>query len=347
VPCGWWWRYWPRTAFWFSSADRLRSLFAPLPGLHRLLLLAEALAIVLFAVATLHRLRDFGNAPGEGVFPVLLYFPPLSFLASLGRHRGKVIERVGRGLRWIALAAWATHAVSRLSRFALEEEIFPRVRLERGLPYTVLTTVHYAILVSGLILALTAIGVDMTKVTIVAGALTVGIGFGLQNIVNNFVSGLIVLFERPVKVGDTIQIDDIVGRVLRIGIRATVIHSTTGAEVIIPNGKLISDKVTNWTLSSQLRQVTVPVVTKPDIDVGRLTALLTDLAHRNRNVLETPAPEVLFAKRGIDAYEFELRFRTSELDAWLRVRSDLTTEINEALRNSEIPTQAPLPDNRR
>lgn len=228
----------------FYMADRLRSLFVPLPGLHRLLLLAEALAIVLFA-----------------------------------------------------LAACATHAVSRLSRFALEEEIFPRERLERGLPYAVSTTVYYAILVSGLILALTAIVVDMTKVTIVAGALTVGIGFGMQNIVNNFVSGLIVLFERPVKVGDTIQIGDIVGRVLGIGIRATVIHSTTGAEVIIPNGKLISGKVTNWTLSSQLRQVTVPVVTKPDIDVGRLTALLTDLAHGNRNVLETPAPEVLFAKR--------------------------------------------------
>lgn len=241
------------------------------------------------------------------------------------------------------LILWTTYVLSRLSRFFLEEEIFSRVRLDRGLPYAVSTTVHYIILLSGFVVALTAIGVDMTKFTIVAGALTVGIGFGLQNIVNNFVSGLIVLFERPVKVGDTIQIDDMVGRVQHIGIRATIIHSTTGASVIVPNGKLISDKVTNWTLSSQLRQIAVPVFTKPDINVARLKATLLDVSRWNKQVLETPAPEVLFIKRGVDAFEFELRVWSNDLDAWLKVRSDLITDINEALSNEELPAQASSP----
>jgi potassium efflux system protein len=239
------------------------------------------------------------------------------------------------------LILWTTYVISRLSRFFLEEEIFSRVHLDRGLPYALSTTVHYIILVSGFVLAHTAIGVDTTKFTIVAGALTVGIGFGLQNIVNNFVSGLIVLFERPVKVGDTIEIDGVVGRVQHIGIRATVISSTAGSEVIIPNGKLISDKVTNWTLSSQLRQISVPVITKPDVSVIQLKAILKGVAQGNKQVLQTPSPEVLFIKRGVDAFEFELRVWTSDFDDWLKVKSDLTTDINEALGNKDIPAQAP------
>lgn len=234
------------------------------------------------------------------------------------------------------LILWATWLVSRLSRFLLEEEIFSRVHLDRGLPYAVSTTVHYIILLTGLVLALTAMGVDMTKFTVVAGALTVGIGFGLQNIVNNFVSGLIVLFERPVKVGDTIQIDDVVGRVQHIGIRATVIQSTSGAEVIVPNGKLISDKVTNWTLANQLRQIAVPVVTKPDVDVPQLKTMLQEIARANRQVVQSPAPEVLFTKRGVDTFEFELRVWTADLDAWLQVKSDLITDINEALSHRAL-----------
>ncbi|NEX61943.1 mechanosensitive ion channel family protein [Noviherbaspirillum galbum] len=443
----------------FFLVDRLRALFAPLPGVHRLILLCEALAMLVF-VAVIHRrvrrvragiggigvtddetpaeptpnalawrmvgygrwiagglavtalacdvagyarLADLvmraliGSAylavvlyviarAGEGMLHGMLYLPPLSFLAGVRRHRAQIAARTNRWVQWAALAfwlgltlegaglrqrlvaalqsfwsttyrlgslsatvsdvgmfvliLWTTWMLSRLSRFFLEEEIFSRVRLDRGLPYAVSTTVHYVILLSGLVLALTAIGVDMTKFTIVAGALTVGIGFGLQNIVNNFVSGLIVLFERPVKVGDTIQIDDIVGRVQHIGIRATVIHSTSGAGVIIPNGKLISDKLTNWTLSSQLRQIAVPVFTRPDINVARLKTTLLDVSRWNKEVLETPPPEVLFIRRGVDAFEFELRIWTGELDAWLKVRSDLITEINEALGNQELAAQA-------
>jgi small-conductance mechanosensitive channel len=232
-------------------------------------------------------------------------------------------------------------------RFFLEEEIFPNLHLERGLPYAINRVVHYLVLLSGFVIALGAMGVDMTKFTILAGAFSVGIGFGLQNIVNNFISGLIVLFERPIKVGDTIEIDGQTGRVQRIGIRASVIQSTSGAEVIIPNGKLISDKVINWTLSSGRRQISVTVLLKLDADVGRARELVLGVARGNKHVLQAPAPEVLFVRRGIDQLEFELRVWTDALDAWMEVKSDMTAEINEALRHNEIvgaaPEEAPAP----
>ena len=239
------------------------------------------------------------------------------------------------------LTVWATFLLSRLARFVLEEEIFPNLHLERGLPYAINRVVHYLVLLSGFVIALGAMGVDMTKFTILAGAFSVGIGFGLQNIVNNFISGLIVLFERPIKVGDTIEIDGQTGRVQRIGIRASVIQSTSGAEVIIPNGKLISDKVINWTLSSGRRQITVTVLLKLDADVVRARELALAVARRNKYVLQAPAPEVLFVRRGIDQLEFELRVWTDALDAWMEVKSDMTAEINEALRHNEIVGAAP------
>lgn len=255
-------------------------------------------------------------------------------LGSLQTSVGSVIT--------FMLTVWFTFLLSRLARFVLEEEIFPNLHLERGLPYAINRVVHYLVLLSGFVIALGAMGVDMTKFTILAGAFSVGIGFGLQNIVNNFISGLIVLFERPIKVGDTIEIDGQTGRVQRIGIRASVIQSTSGAEVIIPNGKLISDKVINWTLSSGRRQISVTVLLKLDADVARARELVMGVARRNKHLLPTPAPEVLFVRRGIDQLEFELRVWTDAIDDWMEVKSDMTAEINEALRHNEIVGAAPV-----
>lgn len=275
---------------------------------------------------------------GPGLLPALTASVETLWKAAL--HIGTFTLTVGNIFLFFFIL-WAAYTLSRITRFILDEEVFPKVRLERGLPYAISTMLHYVLLFSGFVLALGAIGVDMTKFTILVSAFSVGIGFGLQNIVNNFVSGLIVLFERPIKVGDIIQIDDMTGRVQRIGIRASVVHSTAGSEVIIPNGKLISDKVTNWTLSNQLRQIAVPVITKPDVDVADLKQLLLEIAGKNPLVAKKPAPEALFIKRGLDNFEFELRIWTGELDAWLQVKSDLTTEIDQALRQSHTAATAP------
>jgi potassium efflux system protein len=273
-----------------------------------------------------------------GVLP-----PLLNYLGALWEAKlplGSLETSVGSLVTFI-LTIWGTFLVSRLSRFILEEEVFPNLYLERGLPYAINRVVHYLVLLSGFVIALGAMGVDMTKFTILAGAFSVGIGFGLQNIVNNFISGLIVLFERPIKVGDTIEIDGQTGRVQRIGIRASVVLSTSGAEVIIPNGKLISDKVINWTLSSGRRQISVSVLLKLDADVSRARDLVLGVARHHKSVLQTPPPEVLFVRRGIDQLEFELRVWTDALDTWMEVKSDMTAEINEALRHNEIVGAVP------
>ena len=158
-----------------------------------------------------------------------------------------------------AVAVWASFLVSRFLRFLLEEDVYHHWHLERGIPQAISTIVHYAVLLPGFFLGLAALGVDLTKITILAGAFTVGVGFGLQTVINNFVCGLILLFERPIKVGDVVQVDEDIGEVRRIGIRACVIRTADGSEVIVPNGTIISNKVTNWTFSDRYRAVEVPV----------------------------------------------------------------------------------------
>src|SRR5262249_42934582 len=158
-------------------------------------------------------------------------------------------------------------------RFVLEEDIYPRVTLPRGVPFALSTLLHYFILVFGFFVALGVLGVDFTKTTILAGAFGVGIGFGLQNVVNNFVSGLILLFERPVQVGDTVVIRDVSGEVQHIGIRSCIVRTADGAEVILPNAVLISDPVTNWTLSNRLRRITLAVGVGYDSDPARVIEL--------------------------------------------------------------------------
>jgi hypothetical protein len=170
-----------------------------------------------------------------------------SFSISLGR------------ILALLIAVWASFLVSKFLRFLLEEDVYHHFHLERGIPYAISTMLHYVILLLGFFIGLGALGIDLTKITILAGAFSVGIGFGLQNVINNFVSGLILLFERPIKVGDVIEVGGNVGEVTRIGIRASVIRTADGSEVIVPNGSLISSQVTNWTFSDRQRVVEVSV----------------------------------------------------------------------------------------
>ena len=268
-----------------------------------------------------------------GVFQSAVTLATDAFNSSV--HVGSLVLSVGYIVAFFFMI-WAASTVSRFIRFVLEEEMFPKMRLARGMPYAVLTIVHYVIIVIGMVLALNALGVDMTKFTILAGAFSVGVGFGLQNIINNFVSGLILLFERPIEVGDTIEMEGITGRIVRIGIRATVVLSNAGSEVIIPNGKLISDKVINWTLSGNLRQVSAIVTVKAGVDAEATKKIMLDIAARNEQVLDTPPPIALITRRGFDAYDFELKVWTDALNSWGKVKSDLISEINDTLLRNEL-----------
>lgn len=205
------------------------------------------------------------------------------------------------------------------------------------MPFAISTMLNYAILFAGFYLAAAALVGDMTKFTILAGAFSVGVGFGLQNVINNFVSGLIVLFERPIKLNDVIQVGSDMGTVERIGIRATIIRTTAGSEVIVPNGKLISDPVTNWTLSGRLRQVDLSLATPTTVDPSRVIKLLEKVARNLPDIDKEPAPKVDLAKAGGGTFTFELRAWVNESRDWASVRTALTMAATEALQRESIP----------
>ncbi len=242
------------------------------------------------------------------------------------------------------VTVWASFLISRFLRFLLQEDIYPHISLGRGVPYAVSTMLHYVILLVGFLLAVAALGIDMTKFTILAGAFGVGLGFGLQNIVNNFVSGLILLFERPVNVGDMIQVGDRDGELRRIGMRASVIRTLEGSEVIVPNGHLISDEVLNWTLSDQQRRLEIPVGVAYGTDPERVIELLTGVASKHPDVMTKPSPDALFVGFGDSALNFLLRAWTSRFDRWVNIRSELTVGVNAALRDAGISIPFPQRD---
>lgn len=243
-----------------------------------------------------------------------------------------------------AVTVWAAFLLSRFVRFVLEEDVYPRFTLARGVPYAVSTVLNYAILVVGFFLAVAAMGIDMTRFTILAGAFGVGLGFGLQNIFNNFVSGLIVLFERPVKVGDSIQMSEASGTVKRIGIRASVISAWNGSDVIVPNGKLISESVTNWTLLSGRRGVAIKVGVAYGTDPGRVIELLKGVADSHELVASDPRPEALLIEFGADSLNFELRAWTYHDKEWEQVRSDLAVAVNSVFAAEGISMPYPQRD---
>jgi potassium-dependent mechanosensitive channel len=234
------------------------------------------------------------------------------------------------------VAIWASFLVSMFLRFVLEEDVYHHWRLARGIPQAISTIVHYAVLLMGFFVGLAALGVDLTKITILAGAFTVGVGFGLQNVINNFVCGLILLFERPIKVGDVVQVDGDTGEVRRIGIRACVIRTADGSEVIVPNGTIITNKVTNWTFSDQYRAIEIPVSVARGVAPQRVVEVLQNVAANHPGLAKEPAPQAYVVNFGPGAVSFKLRAWTDRYEDWIQVRSDLSVAVDDALTRENI-----------
>jgi len=214
--------------------------------------------------------------------------------------------------------------------------VYPRLGLTVGHAFTFSQLVHYVVLTLGALIGLSAVGLDMTKLTIVAGALSVGIGFGLQNVVNNFVSGLILLFERPIQVGDQIEVGGLAGTLQRIGIRASVLRTPDGSEVIVPNGELISQKVTNWTLSDRNRLLRVDVGVAYGTKLAEATALMLGVAHAHPDVADDPPPEVLLMALADSSLNLQLRAWTEHPQRWPAIRSELLGRVYERLEEAGI-----------
>lgn len=221
----------------------------------------------------------------------------------------------------------------------LEEELFSRFKVARGVPMAMGVLGKYIIITLGFFLAIASTGFDLTKMSIIAGALGVGVGFGLQNLVANFVSGMILIFERPILVGDIIEAEGLEGTVSQIGIRSSKIITYSGAEVIIPNSNLINNKVSNWTLSNKKRRFMFKLKTNKNADPAEVVATITTIALQNNNVLKDPAPFVIFQGQQEQSLIFDVYYwQTGEV---FITRSELNIDIYNALKAKGIEISIP------
>jgi small-conductance mechanosensitive channel len=242
------------------------------------------------------------------------------------------------------LTMYLTVMLARTTAFFLDEDILPRMSLARGVPPTISRLSRYTILAAGFIFAVGAAGVDMSKVALFASALSVGIGFGMQNLINNFVSGLMLIFERPVRVGDTVQVGELIGVVQTIGIRSSTLRTAQGAEAIVPNSELIANRVINWTLSDPQRRVDIPIGVAYGTDPARVMSVLESAVVGAPGVGLVPKPTCLFVGFGESALNFELRVWAQRSEDWVDVRSAVAVAVHLKLADEGIEVPFPQRD---
>jgi potassium efflux system protein len=201
--------------------------------------------------------------------------------------------------------------------------------------------IRIAIISFGLFLAFAATGIAMDKIAIVFGALSVGIGFGLQNLVNNLVSGLIIAFEKPLNVGDVVEIGGRSGTMKSIGFRSSVITTFDGSEVVIPNGDLLNQHLVNWTLNTTARRVEVLVGVNYGTDIDGATNLIMDIIASDRRILLYPEPLVLVNNFSASSIDLRILFWVDNHDNWILVRSDIMRQIKAAFSKHQIEIPYP------
>ena len=245
---------------------------------------------------------------------------------------------VFRGL----LVALLTIALIQNLPSLLEATVFRK--LGAGERYAYATIVKYAVALAGLAIAFDAIGVGWSSIQWLVAAVGLGLGFGLQEIFANFVSGLIILLERPIRVGDTVTVGDVSGTVTKIRIRATAITSFDRKELVVPNKSFVTDQLVNWTLSDSVLRVDVPVGIAYGSETEKAIEVLTEVAANNLRVLRNPSPQVLFLGFGDSALSFELRVFVTRVSTVLPVRHELHMAIDKAFREANIEIAFPQQD---
>jgi small-conductance mechanosensitive channel len=236
------------------------------------------------------------------------------------------------------LTLYLTYNLATFIKRIFEREILAKHKLKRGLAASISLTLRIFLVFFGTLIALSVSGLDLGKISIIAGALSVGIGFGLQNIVSNFISGLILIYEKPVMEGDTVEVDNLLGRVSNIGIRSSTLITYDGAEVVVPNSNLISNQLINWTLSDNKKRVEIKVGTSYHSDPNKVLELLLEAANSHKKVMKDPAPQSFFSGFGDSSLNFRILFWVKFEDG-LQTQSDVAIKIYNLLKenNIEIP----------
>lgn len=267
---------------------------------------------------------------------------PLSaWAAAVLTHRvevGEIAISLGDVLVFgvsMLLATW----VARATRALLRDRLAGHAELPRGVGHSVASLSFHGVLLLGFLVALSAAGFKVGQLALVFGALGVGIGLGLQAIVNNVVSGLVLMVERPIQPGDVVEVSGVSGRVRSIGLRSTTLRSFEGADIVVPNGTLLAANLVNWTLHDRSRRVDLQVGVAYGSDPDAVIALLERVARATPGLADTPAPRAMLQGYGDSALEFVLRGWTPEFDDWAALRSELHRRVLQALAEAgiEIP----------
>lgn len=245
----------------------------------------------------------------------------------------------------VGLTIWVFLKLSNFIRSLFKKASYAAVYLQDpGIVHSLTSVIHYSLLTAATLIALNILGVSLEKLALIAGALSLGAGFGLQHIVSNFVSGLILLWERPIRLGDSVVVDGVSGTVQRIGLRSSVLKSGEDADVFIPNSRLISERVINLTRSSPHARISLLIHTPRNVDINLVMSTLLIAIESNDGVMHSPPPDVLYKGSKEHLAEFSISFSIANVGQRGKIESNLLIKINEELAENLIPTPRPLFD---
>jgi len=224
-------------------------------------------------------------------------------------------------------------------RRALNQRVLKRFRIDAGTRYTLSRITQYIIITIGALISFDFIGVDLSSLAVVFGLLSVGIGFGLQNVTSNFISGLIILFERPISVGDRVMVNEIEGDVTEINIRSTMIQTVNNVSIIVPNSEFVSKDVVNYSHGDTSYRLDVNVGVAYGSDLDTVLKAMKEVADQNDNVMKRPEPEVHLIEFGESSWNMQLRAWIADVKRYPRIRNELNQAIVRTFRkyNIEIP----------
>jgi len=271
----------------------------------------------------------------------LMYDAIILFLQE-ERTLGNAVFDFGTILLFIGILVVASFLANNIAYFAsIQDQKTAHSRTKR-LGSSILL-IRLAVIILGFMLAMTVAKIPLDKITIVLGALSVGIGFGLQTIINNLVSGIILAFEKPIQIGDEIQVGLLSGTVKEVGIRASKIQAYDGSEIILPNGDLLSQSLINWTLSDKRRRVELQIGVAYDSDMEQVKSLI-EASLKHEKILQTPSSKVLMQNFGDSSVEFRVLFWVDSIDFWIDVRAEIMTAIFQSFAEHKIEIPFPKRD---